>query len=410
MGIFCSKCKDNEIDLLKDENYPQIENLPNEIMVDIFSYLNKNEIMKISMVNKRWFQVGNNEIANLSIEWPKQDNQDLQNLINRFPRLKNLELATIITNKNLDHLPLEFFEFDGTLEFDICQNLIPTNNWEEDNPSTFITRIRINPTKEKDFEYKKSQIINFEIAMPRPQDFDSVLEEILSLVNVSKITFSAIILEGFNQQECINFVKIMESIFSRPALKQIDFALLFNVDLDFETKFPKNFNVEEITFAMNSLNHHLQYPVFDALPNIKKITVFATDDLKNLPATLKNISVLKHLESIHVGICSRYEDEKFDAQKFRDCREIRDCCDIIKDNFPMKAEVVIADLAVLDILNDDIYGDDLTNLIKKEEGKEPEIVIGTSWFSRFFDRDVASSKNLEAPVLIRQAKAAPPWS
>ena len=49
MGIFCSKCKDNEIDLLKDENYPQIENLPNEIMVDIFSYLNKNEIMKINI-------------------------------------------------------------------------------------------------------------------------------------------------------------------------------------------------------------------------------------------------------------------------------------------------------------------------------------------------------------------------
>ena len=61
----------NEIDLYNDENYPQIEDLPNEIMVGIFSYLDKKEIRKVSMVNKRWFQVANNEIDNLLIKWPK---------------------------------------------------------------------------------------------------------------------------------------------------------------------------------------------------------------------------------------------------------------------------------------------------------------------------------------------------
>ena len=38
LGTFYSKCRDNEIDLYKDENYPQIEDLPNEIMIGIFSY------------------------------------------------------------------------------------------------------------------------------------------------------------------------------------------------------------------------------------------------------------------------------------------------------------------------------------------------------------------------------------
>ena len=98
MGTFYSKCRDNEIDVYKDENYPQIEDLPNEIMVGIFSYLDKKEIRKVSMVNKRWFQVANYEIDNLLIKWPKQQNQDYENLINRFPRLKNIELANKITN------------------------------------------------------------------------------------------------------------------------------------------------------------------------------------------------------------------------------------------------------------------------------------------------------------------------
>ena len=108
-------------------------------------------------------------------------------------------MATKITNK--DSYILSFFDsfdFDGTLEFDIHPNLIPTKNWEGLPPQpsryhhyTSITRIRINLAKEKIFEYEKSQIINFAIEMPRQHDFESVLEEILSLNNVSKIIFTA---------------------------------------------------------------------------------------------------------------------------------------------------------------------------------------------------------------------------
>ena len=67
-------------------------------MVEFFSYLDVNEKVKVSQVNKRWFQVVNNEIENLSIKWPQQQNQDVQNLINRFPKLKNVKLATMITD------------------------------------------------------------------------------------------------------------------------------------------------------------------------------------------------------------------------------------------------------------------------------------------------------------------------
>ena len=370
----------NEIDLYKGENYPQIEDIPNEIMVDIFSYLDKNEIMEVAMVNKRWFQVANYEIDNLLIKWPKQQNQDFQNLINRFPRLKNIELATKITKKDSYILSfLDSFDFEGTLEFDINPNLIPTKNWEGLPPQpsryyhyTSITRIRINPAKEKIIEYKKSQIISFavELEMPHPQDFDSILEEILSLDNVSKITYSAVILEGCDQQLINNFVKIMESIFSRPSLKQIDFDVLLDMDLEFVTAFPKNFIVEEVNFEAGFKPEACK-KVFDALPNLKKVKFVTFDNFDNLPLILKNISVLKHLKSVNVVIC---RDEKIDEQKLRDCLERSNCCDVIKDSFPMNAEVFIADMYVY--VDDEI----LTNLIIKEAGKEPEIVIGHNVF------------------------------
>ena len=135
MGNFWPKSKNNQIELLKEfknENYFPIESIPNEIMVKIFSYLDGNGKVKVSLVNKQWFQVANNEIENLSIKWPLQQNQDVINLMNRFSKLKSLE-------------------------FDIDPDMIPTKS----NYSTSITRIRINPAKEIwDFVYNKNQIID----------------------------------------------------------------------------------------------------------------------------------------------------------------------------------------------------------------------------------------------------------
>ena len=46
----------------EDENCLRIEDLPVEIMVEIFSYLDTNEKVKVSMVNKRWFGILDKEI------------------------------------------------------------------------------------------------------------------------------------------------------------------------------------------------------------------------------------------------------------------------------------------------------------------------------------------------------------
>ena len=242
--------------------------LPAEIVVKILSYLNKSDIMVVSMVNKRWFEIANNEIECLSIKWPKEKNQEVQNLLDRFPNLKNIELAVLITRFDFSNiLPLDSFEFDGTMEFN-------TDMIKAKNPHKCeITRIKFNPAKEKVFEYNPNQIINFEIVMPN--DYDLIINEILSLDNVTQIKYCDVI-----NQEDLDFVKIIKSILTRPNLKQIYFDIDMDLDFDIEEEFPKNLIVEEITLAYGS-NFPFKFwkKVLDALPNIKTVNVFSSSSL-----------------------------------------------------------------------------------------------------------------------------------
>ena len=256
------------------------------------------------------------------------------------------------------------------MEFDVCPDLIQTKNPE----STMITRIKVNPSKEKDFQ-KEYQVMNFEINMNNHSTVaycDSVIEEIRSLDNVTKIEYG----EEF-QQDNLNLFTLIESILSRPYLKQIIFELfppskfidLFLDDLNIEQEFPKNCNVEEITFKTCITPFRFLNKVLDALPNIKKVEIFNDNDFENLPVFLKNISGLKHLKSLTVAICTNTED--FDAHKFRYLRAISDCYKVIKNHFPINSEVVIADQSrdLCETLN-------LTNLIEKKRGENPKM-----WYS-----------------------------
>ena len=336
------------MDSAEVEHHLQIENLPAELMVIIFSYFEKKEKIEIlSTVNKRWFEILNQEMKNLAINWPAQKNQECQKLIDRFPNLKNLELKTKIAGKDSENLPyflrkplqlsLDSFKFDrGTIEFSINPGLIQSKNWKEDWSITRISKIRINPKQENYLEYDENQIIAFEIfeGIDEPEELDSVLEEILSLKAVTKISYRDGNDHGF-QQDNLKFVKIIESILTRNTLKQIDFEVEFDQDLDVGNEFTKNVNVEEITLRYSNLSFKVWKKFFQALPNVKKVKIVAFENkfLENLPVILRNISDnFKDLKSLDISIFSRHDDEEFDVQK------IRDCFDIIKDNFPMRAK------------------------------------------------------------------------
>ena len=81
-------------------------------------------------------------------------------------------------NKASEILPLKSLALEGiSVEFDINQDLIHTQNWSHNwehrvHPTTYIKRIKINTANDFNFKYSPSQIIDFEI--DQPKDFDMV--------------------------------------------------------------------------------------------------------------------------------------------------------------------------------------------------------------------------------------------
>ena len=72
----------------------RIEDLPVEMMVKIFSNLKKTEKMKVSMVNRRWFGIANNEILNLAIKWPQEKKSRLSKSNREVPKAEKSRIGS----------------------------------------------------------------------------------------------------------------------------------------------------------------------------------------------------------------------------------------------------------------------------------------------------------------------------
>ena len=351
--------------------------LPNEMMTKIFSNLDKKEWMNISMVTKRWFAIINDQIEEILIKLPAQENLDeVRNLVNRYPSLKNLVLSTDV-NKISDFLPLASLDLKGiTAEFNITEAWQRENPREalifdhdlmrhgDANPHTHIERIRIN-LEDFYFKYHPSQVMTFQI--DQSSDFEKLKEDIMSFNCVTKIIYSEIGMEGY-QQDNHKFANIIKCMLTRKSLKQVEFHVFFDSNFDYGNEFPKNLTVDEITLHPRSevFSSNIWSKVFDALPNIKmvKIVTYDTSTFENLIVILRNLlGAFKYLKSFQFAWIAS-EDEIFSSQK------IQDCYNFIKENFPLKAKVIIAEYESYERYEEDV----LTNLINKGEGNPPKIV------------------------------------
>ena len=196
-----------------------------------------------------------------------------------------------------------------------------------------VKRIKTNPAKEQNFAYKQWEIIHFRIDLDNsmPQDYDSVVAEVRSLENVLKIEYRGSFF-GL-EEDGLNFAKIIKTMLKCPILRQIvlDVAFYNSTFIEgIEEEFPKNLNVEKITFNLVwfELSSKVWNKLFNALPNIKQVKVVTFGYNENLPVFLKHINVLKNLKSFNWQINGRDDNEKFDAQNFGHLLEI------IKNNFP----------------------------------------------------------------------------
>ena len=241
--------------------------------------------------------------------------------------------------------------------------LIDLRSHEDANPESHISRIRINL---EDFNFKchPSQVITFEI--DQSHDFEKLKEDIMSFNCVTKIDYTEWV---DSEQDNLKFAKIVSCILTRKQLKQVGFNVFFDSNFDYENKFPTNLTVDEITlrFRCEDLSSNIWSKVFDALPNIKIVRVVTDYDwviIGNVVEMLKNlIGAFKGLKSLHFAWIAS-DGEKFDSQK------IQDCYNFIKENFPLKALVIIATYESQQSFEDDV----LTILIKKEQGIPPKIV------------------------------------
>ena len=338
------------------------EDLPNEMLWEVLSYLDNKTKLNVSLVNLRWFQIINDQIERLSIRTPRttENLEEIQKLINRFPRIRSLTLANRI-NDLLELVPLKSLTFkDFSLEFDVHVSCFPTKH-----PATQIRRVKLEDSKDfENLQYNPSQlVIHFEVSGPIRFEME---EEIMSLNRIEKISIH--LRQGMGGAISR---RLIEAILTRPNLKQIDFDC---VNLDFnsniEQKFSqKNFTVEEITFSCyrsKPLNLELLKQLFDALPNTKRVRVILFYPLVNMLEFLKIISDLKNLKSLHFAM---------HGLKNSGVQKIQDCCNII-DKFPIKAKVVIADI-------DYYYNSKLKNILVKEEGKPTKRVQSHSRYPLF---------------------------
>ena len=331
------------------------EDLPNEILSKILSYFSKKKRLGISTVNQRWFRNINSQIEDIQIRRPTTTNENLEELqrfIDRFPRLRSLSLDSRVGNYS-ELLPLKSLNLKGiSIEFDVTGDLIKSETRR--NGLATIKRIKLEDFEDfTHFEYKPSQII--EVCVEDSEDFEDsemLREEIMSLNSLRRIYIS-IYDEVISRQ-------VYEAILTRPALKQIDINSGFMHIDNIEHEIPKNYTVEEITFDGDIFHSEKWKKMFDALPNIKRVRVVQWRKYPpyNLPEFIKVLSVFKNLESLHFAI----------ARIEHDGPKIQDLLKIIKDNFPIKAKVVIADMDGMD------GNAKLTNVIEKEEGKLPKIV------------------------------------
>ena len=353
----CSKPALNDMSPLRTyrEGYVSAEDLPNEMLSEILSYLDKKERLYISTVNQRWFQIINSQIEGLeSIRRPTttENLEELQNLINRFPNIRSLSLANRINNLS-ELVPLKSLAFkDFSLEFDVCG-------------CGYGSRVKRVKLDFENLEYNPSQIIHYEV-QPRSwrvAEMEEVMEEMMSLTSLKRIRIYG---SGVISRQ------VMDAILTRPNLRQIDFHLYTrlygNPTLTFasniDPEFQKNFTVEEIT--LGSSNNPFPYKfwkqLFNALPNTKRVRVVFYNSIHgplNILEFLKILCDLKNLKSLHLAM----------SLKFYSVQQIQECCKVIA-NFPIKAKVVIADMNVRN----------LSNLIEKDEGKPPKIVSSQSCY------------------------------
>ena len=204
--------------------------------------------------------------------------------------------------------------------------------------------------------------------------------------NVESIGFTAVNRkrkDGPFQQDAANVCDILAKILCRPNLKQIQYLLDFDHDLDYD--FPKNHDVKRLELYGCDLTFWIMKKIMESTPNVEEIYIDTNQDLTELPMMMQSLNgfKFKKLKSLQVEVDNFVEEEEpeeFETLSLEDKKLLaQQSIEIMKRVLPIevKASVVeILDHDHLDDMDNDIDSPaNMLVLIKKEKDDEPKLIM-----------------------------------
>ena len=231
--------------------------------------------------------------------------------------------------------------------------------------------------------------LSLELQYDKEEDYGGIIDQ-LQTKNVYRIEFTAVDpvvdrkrKDGPFQQDAANVCDIIAKILCRPNLKQIQYLLDFDHDLDYD--FPKNYDVKSLELYGCDLTFWIMKKIMESTPNVEEIYIDTEQDLTELPMMMQSLNgfKFKKLKSLQVEVDNFVEEEEpeeFETLSLEDKKLLaQQSIEIMKRVLPIevKASVVeILDHDHLDDMDNDI--DSPTNqlvLIKKEKDDEPKLIM-----------------------------------
>ena len=229
--------------------------------------------------------------------------------------------------------------------------------------------------------------LSLELQYDKKEDYGGIVDQ-LQTENVESIGFTAVNRkrkDGPFQQDAANVCDILAKILGKKNLKQIQYLLDFDHDLDYD--FPKNHDVKRLELYGVDLTFWIMKKIMESTPNVEEIYIDTEQDLTELPMMMQSLNgfKFKKLKSLQVEVevdnfVEEEEPEEFETLSLEDKKLLaQQSIEIMKRVLPIEVKASVVEILDHDHLDDMVNDiDSPTNmlvLIKKEKDVEPKLIM-----------------------------------
>lgn len=212
--------------------------------------------------------------------------------------------------------------------------------------------------------------MGLELSYKGEEDYGVILD-MLKTEDVDHIEFEAVD-SGNGPFHAANVCDILAIILAKPNLKEIEYHLKFDHDLEYD--FPKNHDVKKLAFYMCDLTFWIWKKFMESTPNVEEQVI------KELPMMIQSLNGFKKLKSLDVHVDNCCEEEELEILSVEDKKLLaQEAIKIMNDVLPIEVKVSVAEILDLDHLDDMDNGIDspanMLVLIEKEANEDPKMIM-----------------------------------